>query len=297
MSTPKRNALGKGLSALLKSDDVATLTVPRSHSGITNILISQIEANPFQPRLDFDQGQLEELADSIRVHGVIQPITVRKVNLNEDRYQIISGERRTKASILAGLNSIPAYIRVANDQEMLEMALIENIQRQDLNSIEIALSYQRLMEECSLKLDEVGERVGKQRSTVNNYLRLLKLPNDIQAGLRDNRMSMGHARAIINITDPDEQMLVYNRIVEEGLSVRDTEELAREKKTPTPKKADGEGKTPAKKEPINGFDTYTKQLSQKLDVKVKLKAKSNGKGELVIPFENEEQLAKIFEAL
>lgn len=294
MSTPKkRNALGKGLSALLNNDEVASLTAPRSNN-INNISISQIEANPFQPRIDFDPEHLEELAASIRIHGVIQPITVRKINLNEDRYQIISGERRTKASILAGLTSIPAYVRVANDQEMLEMALIENIQRQDLNAIEVALSYNRLMDECDLKLDEVGERVGKQRSTVNNYLRLLKLPADIQAGIRDGKVSMGHARAIINIDDADEQMLVYRRIIDDGLSVRDTEELARHKKAPAKTKE----KAPAvKKAPIMGFDDYAGRLSQKLEVKVKLKAKGKGKGELVIPFDNEEQLEKIFELL
>lgn len=295
MTTPKkRNALGKGLSALLKNEEVAALTAPKS-SNISNIQISQIEANPFQPRIHFDPEQLEELAASIRIHGVIQPITVRKINLNEDRYQIISGERRTKASILAGLTSIPAYVRVANDQEMLEMALIENIQRQDLNAIEVALSYARLMEECDLKLDEVGERVGKQRSTVNNYLRLLKLPADIQAGIRDNLVSMGHARAIINIDDADEQMLVYRRIIEEGLSVRDTEELARHKKAAAAKTKE---KAPAaKKEAIRGFDDYAGRLSEKLEVKVKLKAKGKGKGELIIPFDNEEQLEKIFELL
>lgn len=294
MSTPKkRNALGKGLSALLKNEEVAALTAPKS-SNITNIQISQIEANPFQPRIHFDKQQLEELAESIRVHGVIQPITVRKVNLNEDRYQIISGERRTKASVLAGLNAIPAYVRVANDQEMLEMALIENIQRQDLNAIEVSLSYQRLMEECNLKIDEVGERVGKQRSTVNNYLRLLKLPDDIQAGIRDNKLSMGHARAIINIDDVDEQMLVFERIVEEGLSVRDTEELARQKKEKTKSK---EKKASAKPSPIKGYDEYTSQLSEKLNTKVKLKAKAKGKGEIVIPFDSEDQLAKILEQL
>lgn len=296
MSTPKRNALGKGLSALLKSDDVAAaLAAPRSGGGISNILISQIEANPFQPRIHFDKEQLDELAESIKVHGVIQPITVRRININEDRYQIISGERRTKASILAGLTSIPAYVRVANDQEMLEMALIENIQRQDLNSIEVALSYQRLMEECNLKLDEVGERVGKQRSTVNNYLRLLRLPDDIQAGIRDNKLSMGHARAIINIEDADEQMLVFNRIIDEGLSVRDTEELARHtKNNAAPKAAE---KAVPKKVVIMGYDNYTGNLSEKLNVKVKLKSKGKGKGELVIPFDNETELARIFELL
>lgn len=285
--------MGKGLSALLKNEEVAALTAPKS-SSIANIQISQIEANPFQPRIHFDQEQLEELAESIKVHGVIQPITVRKVNLNEDRYQIISGERRTKASVLAGLNAIPAYVRVANDQEMLEMALIENIQRQDLNAIEVSLSYQRLMDECNLKLDEVGERVGKQRSTVNNYLRLLKLPDDIQAGIRDNLLSMGHARAIINIDDTDEQMLVFKRIIDEGLSVRDTEELARQKKTKTQTK---EKKATEKPKAIKGYDEYTQQLSEKLNTKVKLKAKAKGKGELVIPFESEEQLEKILELL
>jgi ParB family chromosome partitioning protein len=294
MSTPKkRNALGKGLSALLNNDDVTSLSAPRT-SGITNIQISQIEANPFQPRIHFDKQHLEELAESIRVHGIIQPITVRKININEDRYQIISGERRTKASVLAGLNAIPAYVRVANDQEMLEMALIENIQRQDLNAIEVSLSYQRLMDECNLKIDEVGARVGKQRSTVNNYLRLLKLPDEIQAGIRDNQLSMGHARAIINIEDVDEQMLVFGRIVGEGLSVRDTEELARQKKEKVKNK---EKKTTEKPNPIKGYDEYTVQLSEKLNTKVKLKAKAKGKGELVIPFESEEQLAKILELL
>ncbi len=292
MSTPKkRNALGKGLSALLNNDDVAALTAPKS-SNIANIQISQIEANPFQPRTHFDPQQLEELADSIRVHGIIQPITVRKININENRYQIISGERRTKASVLAGMATIPAYVRIANDQEMLEMALIENIQRQDLNAIEVSHSYQRLMEECNLKLDELGARVGKQRSTVNNYLRLLKLPNDIQAGIRDNQLSMGHARAIINIESIDEQMLVFERIKEEGLSVRDTEELARQKKAKSKTK-----KTTEKPNPIMGYDEYTIQLSKKLNTKVKLKAKAKGKGELIIPFDSEEQLAKILELL
>ncbi len=224
----KRNALGRGLSALLENaeTDVTTGTATRAAGGVTAIPISQIEANPFQPRNEFDKQALEELAQSIKIHGIIQPITVRKVGY--DQYQIISGERRTRASILAGLTAIPAYVRIADDQSMLEMALVENIQRENLNAIEVALSYKRLLDECNLKQEELGERVGKERSTVTNYLRLLKLPADIQVGIRDGKLSMGHARAILGIEDADEQMAVYHEIVNQQLSVRKVEELVRE---------------------------------------------------------------------
>jgi ParB family chromosome partitioning protein len=207
----KKKALGRGLSALLKdndeADDKLEVDIPVNNniiqssatpvSGMNEIPVDQIEVNPFQPRTHFDQDALLELAESIKVHGIIQPITVRKLATNQ--YQLISGERRFQASKLADLKTIPAYIRSADDQQMLEMALIENIQRENLNAIEIALSYQRLISECSLKQDELGERVGKNRATVTNYLRLLKLPPDIQIAVRDNRLSMGHARAIINV--------------------------------------------------------------------------------------------------
>src|SRR5689334_22310297 len=237
----KKKALGRGLSALLSDSSVddrlevdslpagASTPTPAAHtpsSGMTEIPMDEIEVNPFQPRSHFDQDALLELAESIRVHGIIQPITVRK--LSQHQYQLISGERRFQASKLADLKSIPAYVRSADDQQMLEMALIENIQRENLNAIEIALSYQRLMSECNLRQEELGDRVGKNRSTVTNYLRLLKLPPDIQIAVRDNKLSMGHARAIINVENPDEQLYLFKRTMDEELSVRKVEELVRE---------------------------------------------------------------------
>lgn len=228
MNNPvKKKFTRRGLSALLESADTDVTSIePKALNSVANIFISQIEANPFQPRTEFNEENLNELADSIKVHGVIQPITVRKVGFK--RYQIISGERRTRASLLAGLTEIPAYIRVANDQEMLEMAIIENIQREELNPIEIAISYKRLLEECDLKQEELGERVGKNRTTVNNYLRLLKLPDEIQIGLRENKISMGHARALINVTSNEWRMEIFQRAVTEGLSVRAVENLAKQ---------------------------------------------------------------------
>jgi ParB family chromosome partitioning protein len=234
----KKKALGRGLSALLSDNspedkldvDIQSPAVPQTPaqpvSGIAEIPIEQIEVNPFQPRTHFDQEALQELSESIKVHGIIQPITVRRLTTNQ--YQLISGERRFQASRLAGLKTIPAYIRSANDQQMLEMALIENIQRENLNAIEIALSYQRLISECSLKQDELGERVGKNRATVTNYLRLLRLPPDIQIAVRDNKLSMGHARAIINVENPDKQLYIFKKTLSEDLSVRKVEELVRE---------------------------------------------------------------------
>src|ERR1700679_4258916 len=217
MSTEKRNALGRGLSALLNDSEnvlpnksnkeVSSSPEVNSLGSVNEIKLSEIEVNPFQPRTDFDEVALNELADSIKLQGLIQPITVRRVNAHS--YQLISGERRLRASKLAGLTQIPAYIRTANDQQMLEMALIENIQRQDLNAIEVALSFQRMIEECSLKQEELGERVSKNRSTVTNYLRLLKLPPGIQASIRDGRISMGHARALIGVEDPAKQLFIH----------------------------------------------------------------------------------------
>ncbi|MFN5885639.1 MAG: ParB/RepB/Spo0J family partition protein, partial [Bacteroidota bacterium] len=225
----KRNALGRGLSALLQdatTDITTTAGETAPVNAVSEILISQIQANPFQPRTDFEEEALNELAESIRIHGVIQPITVRKMGY--DSYQIISGERRTRASLLAGLSKIPAYVRVANDQEMLEMALIENIQREELNPIEIALSYKRLIDECSLKQEEVAGRVSKNRTTVSNFLRLLKLPDNIQLALKEGKITMGHARAIISLDDPLKQQGVFEYMLNHDLSVRDVEGLVRD---------------------------------------------------------------------
>ncbi|MFN0048873.1 MAG: ParB/RepB/Spo0J family partition protein, partial [Cytophagales bacterium] len=229
---PRKSVLGRGLAALISDADETDLEYNHAHgtSNINDIPLDHIEVNTFQPRNYFDEEALLELAESIKVQGIIQPITVRK--LADQQYQIISGERRYRASKLAGLNAIPAYVRVADDQQMLEMALIENIQRENLNPIEISLSYQRLMTECSLKQEELGDRVGKNRATVANYLRLLKLPPDIQIAVRDNRISFGHARAIISIDSVENQLAVFKRIVNEELSVRKTEELVREMAAP-----------------------------------------------------------------
>ena len=225
--SPKKNALGRGLGALLEDSPAKgkgqEILPEGQKAGIFEISLTEIQVNPFQPRIHFDKEALKDLSDSIKVQGIIQPITVRKLAPNE--YQLISGERRFQASKLAGLTRIPAYVRTANDQQMLEMALIENIQRENLNALEIAQSYQRLLVECNLKQEELGDRVGKNRTTVNNYLRLLKLPPSIQAAIRDNKLSMGHARALINIEDVDKQLALFKKIVDEELSVRQVEAL------------------------------------------------------------------------
>ncbi|MFN5149404.1 MAG: ParB/RepB/Spo0J family partition protein, partial [Flavobacteriia bacterium] len=218
----KRSALGKGLSALLENSET-DITTKSNNAGVVGsvsmLLIESIEANPFNPRTSFEKDALEELSQSIAVHGIIQPLTVRK--LGRDKYQLISGERRFRASQMAGLKEVPAYIRVANDQTMLEMALVENIQREDLNAIEVALSYQRLIEECSLTQDQLSQKIAKSRSSITHHRRLLKLPADIQASVRDSIMSMGHARALVSVGDEELQMKIFNRIIEDGLSVRD----------------------------------------------------------------------------
>jgi ParB family chromosome partitioning protein len=298
----KKKALGRGLSALLSDTpeeerlevDVTNPVGSHSstaHENLNEIPLDQIETNPFQPRQYFDQEALVELADSIKVHGIIQPITVRK--LAHHQYQLISGERRFQASKLAGLTSIPAYIRTADDQQMLEMALIENIQRENLNPIEVALSYQRLISECNLKQEELGERVGKNRSTVTNYLRLLKLPPDIQIALRDNRLTMGHARAIINIENTDSQLYLFKKILSEDLSVRKVEELARQLMT--------EIKDQPLKPSIN--TPHTKEISQLQSTLsshfgTKISVKSDGKkGEIRIPFLSVEDLNRILDIL
>ncbi|HEX3385283.1 MAG TPA: ParB/RepB/Spo0J family partition protein [Mucilaginibacter sp.] len=299
MSAEKRNALGKGLSALLNDsvnvlpnkNDLRTSPAEVNAMGSVNeIRVDEIEVNPFQPRNDFDAEALQELSDSIKLQGLIQPITVRRVNAH--RYQLISGERRLRASKMAGLTTVPAYVRSANDQQMLEMALIENIQRENLNAIEVALSFQRMIDECHLKQEELGERVSKNRSTVTNYLRLLRLPPAIQASIRDSEISMGHAKALITIDDPAKQLFLHKQTVKEGLSVRKIEELARALQRSPQKK---EGKQP---EPLS-FQVQKIQddLASKFSTQVKLKMNSQGRGAIEIPFLSEEDLNRILEML
>jgi len=261
-----------------------------SLGSVNEIRLAEIEVNPFQPRTDFNEQTLAELADSIKLHGLIQPITVRRVNAH--RYQLISGERRFRASKLAGLTQIPAYVRTANDQQMLEMSLIENIQRENLNAIEVALSFQRMIEECSLKQEELSERVSKNRSTVTNYLRLLRLPPGIQASIRDGQITMGHARALITIDDPTKQIYIHQHIIKHGLSVRKAEELARDLQRAPIKK---EGRQP---EPISfQIQKIEDDLASKFSTRVKLKIGSQGKGTIEIPFLSEDDLSRILEIM
>ena len=304
----KKKALGRGLSALLSDNtpdeklevDIqspATATSPSRTSaagGIAEIPIEEIEVNPFQPRTHFDQEALQELSESIKVHGIIQPITVRRLTNNQ--YQLISGERRFQASKLAGLTTIPAYIRSANDQQMLEMALIENIQRENLNAIEIALSYQRLISECSLKQDELGERVGKNRATVTNYLRLLRLPPDIQIAVRDNKLSMGHARAIINVENPDKQLYIFKKTLEEDLSVRKVEELVREMSPRKLEKTASAGDASSTPAPSREIAQLQSRLSSHFGTRVVVK-NDGDKGEIKIPFLSVEDLNRIIDIL
>jgi ParB family transcriptional regulator, chromosome partitioning protein len=295
---PKRSALGRGLGALLDDSDsvkpsapaevVTTVTVINN---IDEIPVASIETNPYQPRTHFDEDALNELAESIKVQGIIQPITVRK--LDNNTYQLISGERRFQASKRAGLEKIPAYIRTANDQQMLEMALIENIQRENLNSLEIALSYQRLISECNLKQEELGDRVGKNRSTVTNYLRLLKLPPDIQAGVRDNKITMGHARALITIENIEVQLAIYKKVLEADLSVRKTEELVRSLEKPEEEEVKEQKSVPANKE----IQNLQSRLSSHFGTKIVIKSDDKTKGEIKIPFASGEDLNRILEIL
>ena len=288
-----KKALGRGLSALL-SDTPETgkaeklEEVPEVSGSMNEISISEIEVNPFQPRKFFDQEALKELSDSIKLHGIIQPITVRKLARNQ--YQLISGERRFQASRLAGLKTIPAYVRTADNQQMLEMSLIENIQRENLNPIEIALSYQRLLTECNIKQEVLGERVGKNRTTVTNYLRLLKLPPDIQIALRDNKLTMGHARAIINVENADVQLQIFKKTLREDLSVRQVEELAR-----TLSKGNKD-KEPASTGPSSSREIVQLQGKLSTHFGTKVSVKSDGrKGEIKIPYLSVEDLNRILD--
>ena len=294
MSNSKKPALGRGLSALLENakTDITTKAIDNAPvlGSVSNIPISAIETNPFQPRTEFEEVALNELAQSIKEHGIIQPITVRK--LGYDKYQIISGERRFRAAQLAGLTEIPAFIRVANDQQMLEMALIENIQREDLNPIDIALSYQRLMDECKLTQEEVSKRVGKQRSTVANYLRLLKLPAPIQKALKENAITMGHARALINIENEDKQLALFALILEQDLSVREVEELAKGAKLNYKPKVKRETTPLSIEEKL-----ILGQLNERFDRFVEYKKNAKGGGKIILNFSNEDDLNIILKKL
>jgi len=290
----KKQALGRGLSALLKdpSNDIQSIDDKNADKVVGNIVeldIDTIEINPFQPRSNFNEETLQELSTSIKELGIIQPITVRKLDFN--KYQLISGERRLRASKLAGLKTIPAYIRIANDNDSLMMALVENIQRHDLDPIEVALSYQRLIDEIGLTQEQMSEKVGKKRSTITNYLRLLKLDPIIQTGMRDGFITMGHGRALINIDDLDAQIDIYRKIVSESLSVRETETLVKNYQ---------EGLKPkAAKKATKSFEVDTdskKAIAEFFGTKVDVKA-ANGKGKIIIPFHSEEDFRRILKLI
>ncbi len=281
-----KNVLGRGLGALIGDDDRDLLF--EKVSGGMEISIDSIEMNPFQPRSKFNEEALREMAVSIQGIGIIQPITVREID--ENKYQLITGERRLRAARIAGLRRIPAFIRVANDQDMLEMALVENIQREDLNAIDVAISYQRLTEECNLTQEDLSQRIGKKRATVTNYLRLLKLPPEIQLGIRENKISMGHARALINIEDADTQLKLYYVIIEEDLSVRKVEERARKiNKAKQLLEEKGEKVYNLPKE----YEDLRIHLSEFFKTNVDFKRNNKGNGKIVIPFSSDEELERI----
>lgn len=290
----KKQALGRGLSALLKDpeNDIKTATDKNADKVVGNIIeidLDHIEVNPFQPRSNFNDESIKELATSIKELGVIQPITVRKLGFNE--FQLVSGERRYRASKLLGLETIPAYIRIANDQESLEMALVENIQRQDLDPIEIALSYQRLIDEINLTQEKLSDRVGKKRSTIANYLRLLKLDPIIQTGMRDGFLSMGHGRALVNIEKKQDQIALYEKIISNNLSVRDTESAVKDYHAKDD--ASKEVKKPVQKDPAVFVRKGIKELTDVLSVKVDIKASDKAKGKITIPFNSQEEFDRI----
>jgi ParB family transcriptional regulator, chromosome partitioning protein len=287
----KKPALGRGLSALLENarTDITTKGISENApvvNSVSMIRITQIETNPFQPRTNFEETALQELSESIGQHGIIQPLTVRK--LGYDRYQLISGERRFRASQMAGLTEVPAYIRIADDQEMLEMALVENIQREDLDPIEVSLSYKRLIDECNLTQEQLSEKVGKQRSTVTNFLRLLKLPAPIQKALRDREISMGHAKALINIDNEDRQLAIFAMALEQEFSVRQIEDLARgEKVKVTPKVSRVE-------KPLSMEDKeISKGLEKIFNKSYRFKRNAAGGGNITLNFSNDDELQHI----
>lgn len=286
----KKRALGRGLDAILSSPDTDITSADISGNyvvgAVADLDINKIETNPFQPRTEFEELALEELSISIKKQGIIQPITVRKLGF--DKYQLISGERRFRASKMAGLTSIPSYIRVANDEQMLEMALVENIQRENLNAVEIGISYQRLIDECDITQDELSKRVGKNRSTITNYIRLLKLPVEVQIAIRSNQIAMGHARALINVENTSAQLKILEKIIIEKLSVREVEKMVKELLNPLAKLKEKAvyKNTPAMVE-------YSSRIGLALGHEVKLKAGQDGKGKILIDFASEEELRKI----
>ncbi|HEY2720390.1 MAG TPA: ParB/RepB/Spo0J family partition protein [Chitinophagaceae bacterium] len=296
MNTPKQNkdALGKGIRSLLQSidEDLKTSsghlrdTVVESATGINRIPLGEIEANPKQPRHDFDEQSLQELADSVRRHDIIQPITVSK--LPSGKYRLVSGERRLRAARIAGLKDIPAYVRQANDQQLLELALLENLQREDLNAIEISLSYKRMMDELNLTQEQVAENMGKDRSTVTNYIRLLKLPPGIQVAVRNGELSMGHARALINVDTVDKQIFIFQEIKNKDLSVRQTETLVRNLY-----KQGGSVKKTAKSSMPNGFQKIEDKLASHFSTRVKLRHSRNGSGQINIEYYSLDELTNI----
>ena len=283
MSSPKKNALGRGLGALIELDNVQTA----GSSQINEIPLDSIEANPNQPRKTFDEEALEELAASIKELGVVQPVTLRETA--QGRYQIISGERRCRASRMAGLKSIPAYIRTADDEALMEMALVENIQREDLNAIEIALSYQRLIDDYKFTQERLGEKVGKKRATVTNYLRLLKLPAEIQLGLKAGQIEMGHARALVSIQDPADMIRIYEETVKSGYSVRKLEEIV--------KRLSEKPKQKKKAQKTSDYDAISDKLANVFKSKVKISRGSNGSGKIVLSFSSDEQFENIMSTL
>jgi ParB family chromosome partitioning protein len=294
----KRSALGKGLSALLENAGTDITSKSSNDGGVGSVSllpISSIEANPFNPRTNFEKLALEELSKSIAIHGIIQPLTVRK--LGRDNYQLISGERRFRASQLAGLTEVPAYIRVANDQTMLEMALVENIQREDLNAIEVALSYARLIEECNLTQDQLAQKIAKSRPSISNHLRLLKLPADIQASVRDNVLSMGHARALVAANDEALQLAIFNRIIEDGLSVRDAEQLIRQGYVEPRSTTSTASKSAVIPKIEKNQSVFQHHLSDKLSTKIEIKKSPTGTGKIIVNFNSEVDLNRIIELL
>ena len=282
----QKNALGKGLGALI--DGVEKEVLERKVEPNRDIPLDSIDGNPFQPRSHFDEQALEELAGSIRKLGIVQPLTVRETG--NGRYQLIAGERRLRAARLAGLTHVPAYIRTADDQAMLELALVENIQREDLDAIEVAISFQRLIEECRLTQEQLSERVGKQRSTISNYLRLLRLPAEIQLGIRNKHVMMGHARTLVNIENPKTQMDVYYHIVDGDLSVRQVEEMVRLLQSA---KIRDPATRERKKKLNDDFLELSEHLNRIFSTRINFRINEQGKGKIVIPFENPEEMERI----
>ena len=286
----KKNALGRGLGALIDVSEDQDRQLVHSPSAVSEIPVRNVSVNPFQPRTSFDEESLNELVQSVEEHGIIQPITVRKAE--DNKYQLITGERRLRAAEKLGLKRIPAYVREAGDDKMLELALVENIQREDLDAIEVAISYQRLIEEFNLTQEGLGDRVGKKRATIANYLRLLNLPAEIQTGIREKQITMGHARALLAIEDKMVQLTAYARILSEGLSVRQVENMAKSSKLQKTEEVPGEEESPR-----NDYEDLREHLSHHFGATVEFKRSNKGTGRIVIPFKSDEDLQRIVSIL